>query len=286
MPQAIPSGLDLFAGIAGAVPTADQFDLGHGVTLSKTYAHVFAPFLIAFSPPPTQGAHHPTPWKSVEAEFTFEIEAELYVPAKANSPLGLDCADTMSTIVPLLRLKATPRVVVPVVSGHRFEDGPSSPAKFWPYEMQMHQLLPVQRPKTTLDEDDLGWVRDHWVATRKLAHRSSDFRLLFEAFDQCHWITPAPLALVALWGVLERLFSPPPATIAAYLEPSGTKRHRLFKAARELYGARHKVAHGSTPADATPLVDSYALVKQILLKMIEADHVPSRDELEARVFGA
>jgi hypothetical protein len=45
-----PNTSPLYAGISGLQLEAESFELGQGVTLSKTFAHVMAPFLIAFAP--------------------------------------------------------------------------------------------------------------------------------------------------------------------------------------------------------------------------------------------
>ena len=42
------SEIDLYAGISGARLEVETFDLGYGVSISQTYAHLMAPFLVAF----------------------------------------------------------------------------------------------------------------------------------------------------------------------------------------------------------------------------------------------
>jgi hypothetical protein len=61
------------------------------------------------------------------------------------------------------------------------------------------------------------------------------------------------LGLVAVWGALERLFSPShvelsfrvSANIAAYLELPGRGRYACFKKIKGLYEIRSKAAHGA-----------------------------------------
>jgi hypothetical protein len=41
---------DLYGGLAGAELPVEQYYLGRGITLSKTYAHLMAPFMMAATP--------------------------------------------------------------------------------------------------------------------------------------------------------------------------------------------------------------------------------------------
>ena len=201
-----PNDVDLFAGVAGAEPSVEHFDLGHGVTLSKTYAHVFARFLIAFNRPLAPGAAHPAPWKTVSGGLGFDIEAELHLPAEFSMSEWFDRVNTVWWLLALMRLICTPLVTLPVIASESFTIAASEKTQFWPIEIRTHRLMPEPTPKTTLDEEDLEWVRDHWIAGGKLLHRNDDFSVAFQAFDQCVWTADASLAIVSLWGGLERIF--------------------------------------------------------------------------------
>src|SRR5207253_701484 len=117
--------------------------------------------------------------------------------------------------------------------------------------------------------------------------------LAFQAIDSSIWNQHAAFGLIAVWGALERLFSPSQtelsfrtsANIAAYLEPPGRERHICFRKAKGLYDSRSKAAHGSGEADLMPYAESYAIARRVLLKMVESRHVPNKKELEANLFG-
>jgi hypothetical protein len=293
-PVANPNDVDLFAGIAGAELNIDQFELGHAVTISKTFSHIFAPFLIAFDRPRPPWDFHPPPWKAVSGGLGFDIEAELYVPKDLAVPDWFDRLNTVWWLLALLRLRATPLALCPVIASVSFGAAASENTEFWPVEIRSHRLIPEPNPRKAIDEDELVWVRDHWVAGGRLFYANPALNVAFQAFDQCHWTPDASLALVALWGALERLFSPShnelrfrvPATIAAYLKPPGAERHELFTQVKRLYDARSEAAHGGRSRDKKALAETYALARRVLIAILEAAHVPSREELEARVFGA
>jgi hypothetical protein len=289
-----PNSHNLYAGISNAQIAAEKFDLGHGVTLSKTYAHFMAPFLMAFAPA-EPGKPHPAPWKAASGGLAFDISAELFIPRQFALPHWFDRINTVWWLTALMRLKGAPLVFVPVIASESFATISSLKHEpyFWPIEIYTRHLIPVLNPGNEISEDALEWIKENWISGGKLMNESDDFNLAFQAFDQCIWTGQPALSLVALWGALERLFSPSPyelrfrvsAAIASFLEHPGKERHSLHRKIVKLYDARSKAAHGSGIDEAKPLFETYALMKRVLIKLIENGHVPSRGEIEACIFG-
>jgi len=254
-----PNSVDLYAGLYGLVPVPETFDLGHGAVISRTYAHFFAPFMMAFSPAPP-GKHHPGPWKPAKGGLALDITAEVFLPATTSIP-QLDRVNTVWWIVALMRLHATTSVSVPVISSERFASIPSvqQEPQLWPMEIHTPRLFPEGSTACSVEITELEWLRDHWYEAAALL-RKEDFSLAFRAVDSSVWNHTPSLALVAVWGALERLFSPSnvelsfrvSANIAAYLAPPGRERYALFKKVKGLYDSRSKAAHGSGGADLLP----------------------------------
>src|SRR5450830_156071 len=94
-------GEDIHAGISGIELEEDSFDLGEGISLRRTYAHQFAPFMLAFAKQ-TPGRPHLGPWKAVSGGFSFDITAELYIPAALEKKYGSNL-DLARILVSLLR---------------------------------------------------------------------------------------------------------------------------------------------------------------------------------------
>jgi hypothetical protein len=101
---------DLHAGLTELVLLLDSCDLGEGVTLSRTYGHLMAHFMLAFTQPPP-GSHHPVPWKAAKHGFGFDITTELLIPERLQDRIGI-----VRAIVFLLRLYTNPAVTVPILS--------------------------------------------------------------------------------------------------------------------------------------------------------------------------
>lgn len=124
-------------------------------------------------------------------------------------------------------------------------------------------------------------------------NQKADFNTAFQAFDFCSTAGSTALALISLWGALEQLFSPAKqelrfrvsASISAFLEPPGRERLALHKRILKLYDARSQVAHSSGGDHSEPLIATYALMRRILVRMIEEGRVPCREEIEQLLFG-
>ena len=124
---------DLHGGLSGLVLEPEQFDLGKGIVISRTYAHLMSHFLMAFTPA-VPGEPHPGPWKSATGGVAMDITAELFVPATCHHE-NLDNLNTIWWIVALLRLKVATTISVPVVSFGALQQHPLQPvgAKPWDY---------------------------------------------------------------------------------------------------------------------------------------------------------
>jgi hypothetical protein len=76
------------------------------------------------------------------------------------------------------------------------------------------------------------------------------------------------------------------ATIASFLEPAGLARISLQKEVAKLYDSRSAAAHGRHDKAVDSVRRTYVLLRRVLVKMIEDNHVPTKAELEVKVFGA
>lgn len=222
---------DLYAGIAGIELTEDRFDLGHGVTLQRTYAHLMAPFLMAFKRPQAPHKHHAGPSKAVDAGFFADIVAEINLPAALEVKFG-PLNGIARIIVMLLRLGVHPAISSPAYANHPFS-------------------TMAERPESETWQH-AAWVAERWPLAMQLMNQSAEFSLALEALDGSQYIQKSSLALVSLWAALEALFLDTKtelrfrvsAFIASYLEPSGKGRADLQRVVAKLYDQRSAAAHG------------------------------------------
>jgi hypothetical protein len=146
----------------------------------------------------------------------------------------------------------------------------------------------------TIYEVDLAWTAKYWLSASRLYQGNDAFRVLFEAVDQSMFARHRSLALLWLWGGLEAVFSPSKAelryrissAIASFLEEPGIPRMNAQKSISKLYDSRSAAAHGREDKKDNSLQDTYALARRAVVTMIENNRVPSKVELEAKIFGA
>ena len=285
----------IFAGFAGVELSVPEAGLGHGIRLTPTYAHLMAPFMMAFSPSP-EGRHHPAPWAVVSGGLGFDISVQLEVPASTLKALSLEPSYVAWLITALLRLRVGPTFLVPTFGEQSFEDAKAEHAKavYHPIELESRILRVASEPRRSISDVDAAWVSKHWVAASSMFQASDKFRLLFEAIDQCMFARHENLALLWLWGGLEAIFSPEKSelryrisgAIASFLEPAGVPRLNAQKAIAKLYDSRSAAAHGREDKRTDSLQETYCLASRVVTKVIEDNRVPTHAELEAKLFGA
>lgn len=287
-----PATDSIHAGIAGICMTAERFDLGHGLVLQRTFAHFMAPFLMAFAPA-EHGKPHPGPWSAVSDGLGIDIGIQLYVPASFHQPKFFDRLNTVWWIAAIIRLRGAFRAHVPVIADRPFADIPSNwkDARILPVEV-LPRHLAAEAALTELSDADLQWIKDVWLSGGRLMDSNPTFNDAFQAFDSAGGMPTRAVALLAVWGALERLFSPAKqelrfrvaANIAAYLEPPGPDRLTLHKQVMKLYNARSSVAHGTRVMSPDTWSETHTLANRILVKMLPSGHVPSKEDLERELF--
>lgn len=287
-----PNKSPLFAGLAGIDLPVTSIEFGQGIILRRTYCHIFSSWIARFREP-SRPNDYGEPWKAVSGGTSFDISAELHIPLDFQPADWFDRLNTVWWFTALLRLAVTPHVIAPVVADSPFAEmiARKDEPRFWPIEIYHRRLIP-EKPGV-VEQTALEWITQHWEAGGKLMGNNRDFNMAFQALDESITDRSPSVALVTLWGALERLFSPShqeltfrvSANIAAYLEPVGPTRLELYKSVKRLYGARSKAAHGAgDKEDADAYIETYRLLRRVLIKMIEARHAPNRDDLESLMF--
>jgi hypothetical protein len=282
----------IFGGISGAKLPVDEFDLGDGVILKATYAHVMAPFLMAFSPA-EPGKAHPAPWSAVKGGLGYDVHIELKVDSKGE-PDWLIGTRSLWWIIALLRLKSSFILSIPVFADRPFQEIPkTSNARLFPFEIETRGSLHSIGEIVELSMDDLSWVAKTWKQSAFLFQREHNFAQAFQAFDHAPTIASPSLGLLTLWSALEHLFAPSKqelrfrvsALIACYLESSGSDRLQLHKKLLKLYDERSQAAHTANAVEANSASETFLIMKNVLSKIISEDRVPSREFLEKLLFG-
>lgn len=195
---------DLYAGLSGLELAEDSFDLGDGVVLSRTYAHLTAPFVMAFKKPAEYDQPHPGPWKSLGGGFAFDIDAEIKIPATLDPSHGTQ-TDVVRMIGVLLRLGVHPALRLPAFANHSFStmaDRPERESWLRPNEFQP-RYFPLDGGSEQIGLAEAAWVAERWPVALRLTRESAEFALAVEAIDGGQFVQKSALALVslsALWS--------------------------------------------------------------------------------------
>ena len=283
----------LYAGLSHVTFDGEPFDLGHGVTIKATFAHFFAANMMAFGKA-SPGKPHPAPWRAARGGFGYDVEIELSVPIDQKLPARFHAEDVVWLIAALLRLAGYAHLMVPVISDISFCDAVTAKQEplLRPYEIEPRILHAIDDDSARVGIPDLTWIKSVWPRTAELMKANSSFNMAIRAADACTIHGPRASALLTAWGALEELFAPSRAElrfrvsayIAAYLEPVGQKRLELFKTVADLYNARSKAAHTAQDAEVSHLVQSFVILRNALVRMVDDGVIPLQTDLENSLF--
>lgn len=285
---------NFYGGLSGVELEIDSYDLGHGITLYKTFAHLMSPLLMAFAPPKSRGIH-PPPWSAAKGGFGYDIHVQIHVPASFNLSNWMDCTDVLWWIAALIRIIQAPFAMLPVISDIPFSEVANSERKpnLQPMETKRRIFGPVKDNRSAISLENLDWIRDTWFQGGELMKGNSKFNTAFRAFDSSAVQGNPSLSMISLWGGLEQLFSPSPgevrfrvsAMLASYLEQPGEGRLQLYKKIIKLYKARSTAAHTANETDNHSLMETWVLMRNTLVKMLHNNYIPTKEDLEEYLFG-
>src|SRR5271166_1025158 len=278
-----------FGGVSRIILSTPSFELGEGVVISKTFAHLFSQWMMAFNPP-GPGGYHPAPWKAAQGGRGIDVTVEIKVPESTSLGPTFTPQETIWWIAALLRLSYYPYLSVPVISDQAFStitEGTIEPT-LTPFETEPRFFRPPGQEPTVLDEKSLEWLKDSWISAGRLLNAHPRFYSALKAFDSAGIRGKASSSMFALWGGLEKLFSPSKvklrfriaAFLAAYHEPPGQSRLEFYKRTLKLYDKRCVAAHTAEEVETGPLMNSYVLMRNTLIKIIAEDHLPTQNQLE------
>jgi len=283
-----------YAGLSGLALDADEYDLGQGLLLRKTYAHLMRPMMLAFKEPASPGMHHPAPWIPSSAGDAIDMRTELVIPG-GYAHHKLDRLVVAKTIVTLMRIFVDPEISLIFASDHPLASFPDLDQQGLKLKGTTLDILPRQfalRLVEPMSMDDLEQVKVHWATAVSLRSSSTEFAFAMDVMELGQFIPSTAMTLVSIWGALEAIFSPSAgelrfrvsALIATYMEPPGEGRLNAQKSIAKLYDMRSAAAHGKPKHGTDDLLASFELLRMVLIKIIGDKKVPSKDDLDRMLF--
>lgn len=283
----------LFGGVTGVTLPVASFSLGEGIELRQTFSHLFSTNMMAFAPPGPEG-YHPAPWKAAKGGFGYDIAVEIRAPSQTSLGESFDASEIIWWIAALLRLARYPYLTVPVVSDYSFRDIPviNGESTITPFEIERRMFGAPEGADCILSLESLTWVANKWRSAGRLLSSNPKFFGALKAFDSSTVRGRASASMLALWGAIEQLFAPSAgelrfrvaSLLASYLEGPGNLRLELYKRILKLYNERSLAAHTVKEVETGPLVETYVIMRNALVRMIDDEKVPSQSELESLLF--
>ena len=283
----------LFGGVSGVTLPVASFPLGEGIELRQTFSHLFSANMMAFAPPGPEG-YHPAPWKAAKGGFGYDIAVEICTPSQTSLGESFDAKEIIWWIAALLRLARYPYLSVPVVSDYSFRDIPliKDEPTLTPFETEGRMFGAPEGTDCALSLESLTWVANKWRSAGRLLNSNPKFFGALKAFDSSTVRGRASASMLALWGAIEQLFAPSAgelrfrvaSLLASYLEGPGSARLELYKRVLKLYNERSLAAHTAKEVETGPLVETYVIMRNALVRMVDEEKVPTQSELESLLF--
>lgn len=277
----------LFGGIAGLELPVDEFEIAPGLSVAKTYAHLIAPFVLAFAPPARPSAPHPGPWASLQGRG-LDILAEVRI-AEGAEPLRFDRLNTLWFVVAMLRLRLAQPLQMVLLADRPLNviSSDVQSANLLPVELDLTR--PITAPKRSMGEADLAWLARHIAAADTLMV-DPVFNRAFRTLDQAVAVANAGAGIVVAWAAIETLLRPGAQRItdrvsralAAHLHLPGAARDRAFGEIVASYEARGGVAHAGRTPEAKQFQTAFSLARAAFIATIEAGRLPDIDLLLER----
>lgn len=277
----------LFGGIAGLELPVDEFEIAPGLSVAKTYAHLMAPFVLAFARPDRPSAHHPGPWASLHGRG-LDITTEVRV-AEGAEPLRFDRLNTLWIVVALLRLRLAQPLQMVLLADRPLNTVPADVALANLLPIELDLTRPITAPKRSVDQADLDWLKLH-LTTADTLMVDPVFNRAFRTLDQAVAIANAGAGIVIAWAAIEALLRPGAQRItdrvsralAAHLHPPGPARDHAFGVIVKSYEARGGAAHAGRTPEAEQFQTAFALAGTAFIATIEAGQLPDIDLLLER----
>lgn len=279
-----PNLVRLHGGISG-LRVEEPIEIVTGLRLTPTYAHVMAPFIMAFKPPEI-GQAHPGPWKSASGGSSSDIHTEATLDADATVG-GFDRLNSIWFLATLLRLRISTAIRVPVVSDTTFSEVTDGKEPvLWPIEFRrpVHAAL---HPISETQQDGLEWIASN-IENGFVLMQGEGFALALQTLDQA-WFAESPGSrMVLLWSAIESLFRPGnrditkvlARSIATYLTNEPRARDRHFQEIKDLYKVRGEMVHAARAPTETPIKATESIARRVFIRAIELQEVPDSERLQ------
>jgi hypothetical protein len=210
----------------------------------------------------------------------------------------------VSILLTLINLRGCSLFIVPLMIHnssfrdlHKVDDSSIS-AHFFPGQNLIQPMLPPTIPYY-LNQEDIEWIMNHHFALGKLFHEGK-MEFIIDVFDTMCYPNPK-VQLVLIWAAIEAIIKPEKneakrtglrhsirSRCSMILCDSLEEQGKMYEKIGTLYDLRSDTVHGKDLSlgeiqedDVIGLVDSFSLLKDLLISIIEKGSIPTKKELGA-----
>lgn len=285
--QEIINNSSLSIGISGVDIDFDKLELGHGIEVRKSFLHYMASHMVSLESP-TKEKLAPSPWLTVKGSFDLRISWEIYIP-ETFSIAGLSKTEVLDYLIIMMRLGVSPQINCPIISTSSFFEKKgfyeSDPVVV---QYERNRLITFKGKSDVLSKNSFEWIEKDLSKKFDLISSNPELKLALSAMDDIYFQKSTALSLVGLWGALEAIFTKSHAElrfrvsvmITAYLKRGSDGAYDYHKKLLKLYDGRSKAAHGDHKLKDSILYESFEVMYEVIAKIFENDHVPTKEELE------
>jgi Apea-like HEPN len=274
----------LYGCLTGFTLPVENFEIGPGLLLRKTFATTLSTRLVSVSVPPSPpGSSFFSAIRDAgTTHFTSEARVELAI-TKSVHPNFTSPRATAWLVASLLRLQLDTPVRMTVLANTPFNsmaDCSQAVAVAFEAEQEQWGNFPVGSVQVAIEE--LLRIRRCLPVAARLSQEERFLRA-YSIYDDALWAPRKELAAVLLWTALEILFDASgeqnktralSGFVSKWIGYDRAERDRAYNVIRELYHKRGRVVHTGEVIEPADLTHSLQICRAVFEKVLVRERLP------------
>jgi hypothetical protein len=277
--------LPIYGCLTGFTLPVENFEIGPGLSLSRTFVDTFGGWSMGFVAPRAPTLPHPAPWAPVNGESSSMLQARVELAITQTSLEGFTLPTATAWLVAsLLRLQISAPVRVAVLANMPFV----SIADNWQkvealaFETGTKQWGVFRSESVQATLEDLLWLRRCLPVAARL-YQDERFQRAFSIYDEALWAPRKELATILVWTALEILFEASgeqdktraiSALASEWIGYDRADRDRAYNVIRELYHKRGRVVHVGKQIETGDFTQSLQICKAVFRNILTRKKLP------------
>jgi len=191
----------LYVGIAGVQLDSEKINLGEGIILSKTEAHVFSNNFLSFGPKSKSG-YYKAPWRVVLGGQDSYLNSQLLIPSNLSTDSIIQLKIVRSVLF-LIRIHINPNAQVVAYSPISFTEIDQicdASVSVYPGDFR-NKALRVTSKTNLITESNSKWIATHWRTVFDFIQTNGIFDLAVATIDNAQYTQNTGLTMVSISGV-------------------------------------------------------------------------------------